>query len=344
MEATVFREQAASARQARRRVSIPMGEAVRESRSKLTLLTGRDNGAGDAYGQQLGERLGVGNASAVVTRVLREAEIAVTEIRCDHPLRKMSSALRREDAFFIVLQLRDALGRKYWEDGRQVPVHDLRAGQITLIDLKRDPVVLLDRPLHCLIFYLPRAALNVIADNANAPRIGDLNYKPGVGVDDVVISNIGSLLLQTLSSPDQANPFFVDHVLVAFGVHVALTYGGMRPESRRMRGGLAPWQERRAKEILRANLEGIPLKEVARKCGLSVAHFSRAFRQTLGVAPHNWLIEQRIMLSKERLRDDRLSLTDIAAECGFCDQSHFTHHFSRIVGLSPGAWRRALNE
>jgi len=88
----------------------------------------------------------------------------------------------------------------------------------------------------------------------------------------------------------------------------------------------------------------VPLKEVAGECGLSVGHFSHAFRRTLGVAPHNWQIEQRIVLSKEKLRDDRLSLTDVAAECGFCDQSHFTQHFTRIVGVSPGAWRRALKE
>mgnify|MGYP003694399309 CR=1 FL=1 len=51
------------------------------------------------------------------------------------------------------------------------------------------------------------------------------------------------------------------------------------------------------------------------------------FVVTLGVAPHKWLIEQRIVLSKEKLRDDRLSLSDVAAECGFSDQSHLTRHF-----------------
>jgi AraC family transcriptional regulator len=119
----------------------------------------------------------------------------------------------------------------------------------------------------------------------------------------------------------------------------------MRPASRLLQGGLAPWQERRAKEILLANLEGgMLLKEVARECGLSAGHFSRAFRRTLGVAPHNWLNEQRIVLSKEKLRDDRRSLADVASECGFSDQSHFTRHFRRIVGVSPGAWRRAIKE
>ena len=298
----------------------------------------------DAFGKRLGERFQVENAPAIFTRTLRKAVIAVTEARCDNPLPEMSGSLRQEDAFLIGLQLRDRPSSKIWEDGRQAPVCDLRAGELILSDMKREPRRLLDKPYHTLAFYLPRAALDAIADDANAPRIRDLVYRPGAGVNDVVISRLGNLLLPALSRPDQANPLFVDHVLLAFGAHIAQTYGGMRPESRPMRGTLAPWQERRAKELLRANLQGVPLKEVARECGLSVGHFSRAFRRTLGVAPHNWLIEQRIVLSKERLRDDRLSLTDVAAECGFCDQSHFTHHFTRIVGMSPCAWRRAVKE
>ena len=115
--------------------------------------------------------------------------------------------------------------------------------------------------------------------------------------------------------------------------------------SRLVRGGLAPWQERRATEILRANLQGgVPLKEVARECGISVSHFAHAFRRTLGVPPHRWLIDQRIALSKQKLRDGRLSLTDVAAECGFSDQSHFAREFRRTVGISPGAWRRAFKQ
>jgi len=65
--------------------------------------------------------------------------------------------------------------------------------------------------------------------------------------------------------------------------------------------------------------------------------FFARFRRSVGVAPHNWLIEQRIVLSKEKLRDDRLSLTDVAAECGFCDQAHFTRYFTRIVGVTKPA-------
>src|SRR5258708_16063129 len=104
------------------------------------------------------------------------------------------------------------------------------------------------------MFYLPRAALDAIADEANAPRIRDLSYKPGAGVNDVTISGLGSLLLPALSHPDQANPLFVDHVLLAVGGHIAQTYGGIRPVSRPARGGLAPWQERRPRGILLDNI------------------------------------------------------------------------------------------
>ena len=300
--------------------------------------------ASDGYGQRLGERLGVENAPAIVTRALRKAEIAVTEIRCDDPLPGMTSSVQREDAFLVGLVLRDFPHREYWEDSRQTPVCDLRAGDTCIHDLKRDPVVLLDKPYHALFFYLPRAALNAIADDAGAPRIGDLECRQAAGVNDATIAGLGGTILPALSHSQQANRLFVDHVTLAVGAHVAQTYGGMRPVSRPARGGLAPWQERRAKEILSANLDGgVPLKEVARECRLSVSHFSRAFRRTMGVAPHHWLLTRRIEVAKEKLRNTGLSLSDVALACGFADQSHLTRVFTGMVGVSPGAWRRTLD-
>ncbi len=220
-------------------------------------------------------------------RVLRTADMAVTETRCDDPVLGLSGSIQRADAFFVNLTLRDYPNRVYWEDGRQVSVCDMRAGQASIHDLKRDPVALIDKPHHHLFFYLPRDALNAIADDANARRIGDLNYQP-VGIDDTTISSLGRAILPALSHPDQVNQLFVE------------------------------------------------------ECGLSVSHFSRAFRRTAGAAPHHWLMTRRVEAAKEKLRDSRLSLLDVALACGFSDQSHLTRVFAGMVGLSPGAWRRAL--
>jgi AraC family transcriptional regulator len=152
-------------------------------------------------------------------------------------------------------------------------------------------------------------------------------------------------MLPALSHPDRVNQLFVEHILLGLGIHVARTYGDMRPLSPPVRGGLAAWQVRRAKEILSANLDGrVPLKEVARACGLSVSYFSCAFRRSMGAAPHKWLLELRVEVAKQKLREGRLSLRDVALACGFADQSHLTQVFTRSVGVSPGAWRRGLDE
>ena len=118
----------------------------------------------------------------------------------------------------------------------------------------------------------------------------------------------------------------------------------MPTDVRPIRGGLAPWQERRAKELLAANIDSnVALKEVARECGLSASHFARAFRQSNGMAPHRWLVNHRVEAAKALLQDGVLSLSEIGLRCGFADQSHFTRTFTRVVGMSPGVWRRVHN-
>ena len=297
----------------------------------------------EAYGDGLAKRLRVENAAAITTRLRKNVIIAITEIRRDKPSPAISST-QQQEAYNVGLLLRDKPAHECWEDGRRTPVCDLRAGDTCLYDLKRDFSVLLDKPYHSLLFYLSREALNAIADDVSAPRIRDLSFEPGSGIKDATIVGLGSSVLPALSRPDQANRLFVDHVTLAVGIHVAQTYGGMRPVSRVAPGRLAPWQERRAKEIISANLGGVPLADVARECRLSTSHFQRAFRRTVGMPAHKWLLSRRIKLAKEKLRDGRSSLSDVALACGFSDQSHLTRIFTRLVGISPGAWRRVLDE
>jgi len=294
-----------------------------------------------AYGHQLGSRFRQEQTRAIVTRTLRKSEIGVTELRGDNPRTFMSESIPQEDAFLVAVMMRDYPHHEYWEEGRQAPITDLKAGDAVLYDLKRDPVVLIDKPFHSLHFYLPRMAFNALADDHNASRVGELDYRPGAGVRDATMANLAMSMLSALEKPEQASRMFVDHVTLAVAVHVAETYGGMHAHIRAVQGGLAPWQERRAKEMLAARLDGnVALKDVARECGLSSGHFSRAFRQTTGLAPHRWLVRHRVETAKTLLQDTDLSLSDVGLRCGFADQSHFTRTFTGAVGISPGSWRR----
>jgi len=133
----------------------------------------------------------------------------------------------------------------------------------------------------------------------------------------------------------------MDHAALALTAHMAHVYGGMNTLRDLPRGGLAPWQERRAKELMHATLnDEVPLQRVAAECGLSVRHFARAFRQSTGVPPRRWLQQQRIERARGLLRDRALSLTEIAHACGFADHSRFSRAFSATMGMTPGAWRR----
>jgi AraC family transcriptional regulator len=59
------------------------------------------------------------------------------------------------------------------------------------------------------------------------------------------------------------------------------------------------------------------------------------------LAPHQWLQQRRIDKAKQLLRADTMALAEVAAACGFADQSHFTRVFTRTLGIGPGHWRRA---
>ena len=200
-----------------------------------------------AFGDRFGERLRCERAPAFVSRSLRNTTIAVTEIKSDNPVPGLSSSLTREDAFLVALQLRDYPVHEYWEDGRPAPVTALFCGDTTIYDIKRDPVFNINNPFHSIYFYFPRAALDAIADNAGAPRIGDLRYQPGAGVDDPIMRGLALSLLPAFEHPDQVSQLFAEHLTLAVGAHVARTYGDMK-STRVVHGGLAPWQERRAKD------------------------------------------------------------------------------------------------
>ena len=277
----------------------------------------------------------------MITRSLRSAELAVTEARNDDPTPDLSGSLPAEDAYLVSLKFRDYPDCECWEQGRCVAKTDVRAGATYLYDLKRDPRYVIDKPFHSLFFYLPRSVLGDIARQPGVPRIGELSYEPGVGHDDGVIRHIGASLQEGLRRPDETNQLFVDHMMLALTAHVAQTYGGLKPGAEPNRGGLAPWQVKRACDRLESDLAGkVALHQIAADLGLSVSHFSRAFRISTGLPPHQWLLRQRVKAAKQLMTVRDLPLSEIAMSAGFANQSHFTRVFSSMVGVSPGAWRR----
>jgi AraC family transcriptional regulator len=112
-------------------------------------------------------------------------------------------------------------------------------------------------------------------------------------------------------------------------------------DRRRVRGGLAAWQLTRVTEHIEAQLSS-PIKtdELAQLAGLSPSQFTRAFRRSTGMPPHRWHLNARIRRAQEWMLGTDQALAEIALAIGFADQSHFANTFTRMVGISPGVWRR----
>jgi AraC family transcriptional regulator len=109
------------------------------------------------------------------------------------------------------------------------------------------------------------------------------------------------------------------------------------------RRGLPRWRAKRAIAYIETNLGSkIAIGEVADFVELSKSHFCRAFKQSLGSSPMAYVATRRVERAKLMMTSSRERLSDIARACGFADQSHLNRYFRRVVGISPGVWRRSV--
>jgi transcriptional regulator GlxA family with amidase domain len=93
----------------------------------------------------------------------------------------------------------------------------------------------------------------------------------------------------------------------------------------------------RMKADLAADLD---LSTLAAESGYSRSHFLRTFRAAMGSSPHQWLTRLRVERAKTILRENSISLIDIALDCGFSSHAHFSNRFRQIVGVTPSDYRR----
>jgi transcriptional regulator GlxA family with amidase domain len=114
----------------------------------------------------------------------------------------------------------------------------------------------------------------------------------------------------------------------------------VRAPKTQVTGGLSPDRLARVMQLISADLsKKISVPFLAQCCELTRSHFSRSFKRSTGMSPQDWIRNQRILQAKELIKHSELTLTQISAECGFCDQAHFSHMFTKTEGTNPALWR-----
>lgn len=267
------------------------------------------------------------------------APFSFAQLKSGEGLPEIARPLTGESGHIVALQLEAIPYIEQFFGKRKVASGSYPVGAVNAIDLQDEPAVLLPHPFDALIVHVTRGALEDIAYEHRSPRVERLNWP--LGHPDTIVYHLAKTLSATLERPGHASKIFVDHVLHALNCHLVSSYGGVNTSSARFLGGLSRAQTRLSKDLLEANLDGnIALGRVAKACGLSTSHFTRAFKETFGKPPHRWLTERRLDRAKDLMANSRLPLVDIAARCGFADQSALNRSFRRVYGISPGQWRR----
>lgn len=117
--------------------------------------------------------------------------------------------------------------------------------------------------------------------------------------------------------------------------------GALSAQKRALKGGLAPRHLKQVDEFIAENIsDQIRLSELAALVGLSEFHFQRSFTACRGVSPHKWVQQHRVETAKALLPQQ--SIAQVAAHCGFANQSHMNRIFKAQTGVTPLAYKKAM--
>lgn len=291
-----------------------------------------------AYGERLRRTFKVSRAPSLVAKTLKNARIAVTEIRCDKANTGFSEPIPVEDAFLMTVQLRDVPAHGMFLDGRQVKTEHLAPGTVCFYDLRSSPMANSISAFHHISFYVPRAAITAIAEKEEIPAIDAFYPSPGIGADDPVLYNLVRAMRPAFRSPGLANRLFVDHLTVAATAHALRQHAcaDTRPDT--YMKPLSRTGRTRVQEKLAEHLSGdISLEDLSGDSGMSPLALARAFESTVGQSVHVWRSDLRIDRAK-RLLARGYDIENAADLLGYAHVSDFVQDFTLKTGIDPATF------
>jgi AraC family transcriptional regulator len=158
---------------------------------------------------------------------------------------------------------------------------------------------------------------------------------------DVLIQQIGLALKASLEAGEVGSRFYADSMATALSAHLLRYYSTRKHDFQVYEDGLPKLKLSQTIEYIQAHLsEDISLNDIANELGMSQYYFCHLFKRSTGISPHQFLIRQRVEQAKRLLRQSERTVTAIALDCGFANQSHFARYFRQCTGMNPSEFRR----
>jgi AraC family transcriptional regulator len=245
------------------------------------------------------------------------------------------------DCTQITVAMTPAQVRAEWQ-GRhgRVERRELGGDVIWIVPPGVPHVIHFDRRASLIHLYLNEAFFQSMVQDA--PENIQTSLIPSLLVrDQFLVEMAKSLYRETKTHAD--NRLFMESIATVTATHIVRRYTGTNENLPLYRGGLGPVREKRIRSYIAEHLnEELSLEQLARIADISPNYLISLFRQSTGMTPHKYIIQQRLEAARELLAQSGLSLLEVAQQCGFQDQSQFTTTFRRQFGVTPGQYKRQM--
>ncbi|MEA5573036.1 AraC family transcriptional regulator [Calothrix sp. UHCC 0171] len=233
------------------------------------------------------------------------------------------------------LQLKSRLGGKFGK-------YEISRGSIGIVPANIQNWMAWNQNAEFLILALcpefVKQVFHELMDDSNMELIAQ------VAITDSLIEHIMLALKADIESEYSLGNIYAESLAATLTVHLLKHYSVKKRQLPSDTEGLSSYRLKQAIDYIQAHLEeNIKLSEIAAAVGMSQYYFIRLFKQSMGMTPYNYVIEQRLERAKQMLKHQDLALGEISARCGFADQSHFTRYFKRQFGVTPQAMRNSLH-
>ncbi len=171
----------------------------------------------------------------------------------------------------------------------------------------------------------------------------NFKFREQRNLSDPFLKDIASKLCSEAHSGYVIEKLYVESLAVACAIHLATTYSINHKKIFAPKGKLSSYQLKNVIDYVRSSIHGvICLEGLASSIHLSVFHFSRLFKNTIGVSPYHFVLQLKIEYAKKLIKQ-RISIGDIAYMLAFTDSAHFCNAFKKIAGQSPLQFYTAID-
>jgi AraC family transcriptional regulator len=254
---------------------------------------------------------------------------------------RVAAPSRAEHRIVLHLANQDYLERRL--DGGKLLCAPMSPGLFNFVPAHRESESLWQAEVELLEIYLPAVLLERVAIEScdRVPRTIELIDR--FAIPDPFLEQLAYAFKAELERGKPSDRLYLESLQTVLAGHLLRHHCSVKIVDAPVSGGLSKSTLHQVVDYIQNNLDrDISLAELANVAHMSVHHFGKLFKQSMGVTPHQYVLKCRVDQAKKLLANKQLSFAEISQAVGFCHQSHFIDVFRRYTSLTPRQYRQTL--